>query len=180
MVADIMLIYITWTKLSSRDLLKNGIRQSTRPTLAYVCVRDGKCVPLENVEHSLTIHVSAQELCTFCTLHLYTGLTTRPEINGRVLFLLNTLHLLFIVLSESGDCFMYAAVVRHCLIATFSAGGNRCGQDVLRHSLHGPVCYIPRPSTALLADSSIRQLPCLAASPSFSSLASCFNSRRRA
>ena len=105
MVADIMLIYITWTKLSSRDLLKNGIRQSTRPTLAYVCVRDGKCVPLENVEqsHSLTLHVSAQELYTFCAFHLYTGLTTRPEINGRVLFLLNTLHLLFIVLSVSGD-----------------------------------------------------------------------------
>lgn len=82
MVADIMLIYITWTKLSSRDLLKNGIRQSTRPTLAYVCVRDGECVVIANVEQVIHSRIMspAQGPYTSCTFRLYTGLWTRPEI----------------------------------------------------------------------------------------------------
>ena len=39
-VADLLLIYITWTKLSSRDVLK-GIRTSKRLSLSDIFLRDG-------------------------------------------------------------------------------------------------------------------------------------------
>ncbi|RPD73345.1 hypothetical protein L226DRAFT_614240 [Lentinus tigrinus ALCF2SS1-7] len=43
MIADMSIIYITWTKLSSKDVfnLKRGMWQSQRPSLPYVLIRDG-------------------------------------------------------------------------------------------------------------------------------------------
>ena len=40
-VADMLLIYIMWTRLSGREFLKTGLRQPGRVSLPYVFIQDG-------------------------------------------------------------------------------------------------------------------------------------------
>ena len=40
-VADMLLIYMTWTRLNGREFLKTGFQQSGRVSLPHVFIRDG-------------------------------------------------------------------------------------------------------------------------------------------
>ncbi len=51
-VADMILIYITWTRLSSRDALRVDLRRSKRPSLQDILFRDGMFL-FSNVIESL-------------------------------------------------------------------------------------------------------------------------------
>ena len=41
LVADMLLIYITWTRLNGREFLKTGLQRSGRVSLPHVFIRDG-------------------------------------------------------------------------------------------------------------------------------------------
>ena len=43
-IADMLLIYITWTRLNGREFLKTGLQQSGRVSLPHVFIRDGMLV----------------------------------------------------------------------------------------------------------------------------------------
>ena len=46
MVADMVLIYTTWTTMSGRNTLKTGFRQSERQSIPYIFIRNGMSVAI--------------------------------------------------------------------------------------------------------------------------------------
>ena len=103
-LADTLLVYITWTKLSGRDAVR-GIRQSKRMSLSDILFRGGICSE-HQCEHScIRLTPLTQEPYTSCTSRNNTNLTLRtPRTHlafARVLTILNVLHLVLSLLAVS-------------------------------------------------------------------------------